>query len=270
MLSDGMSALGEKAARTLREEGAARLVLKASRYPLKPLLVPRASRRLQAQAAEHQDIEAWVELVGGFNYAGITIESWQIASEIEALLRTLEADPPRVVLEIGTARGGTLFLLTRVAAPGALLLSVDLRHGQFGGGYPRWRVRLYRSFAREAQRVEPVLGDSHEPRTRERIRRLLGGRDVDLLLVDGDHTYEGVKQDFADYSPLVRSGGLVAFHDIVPGGPGKHGDPGGVPTFWRELAATRPVIELVEDWSWGSCGIGLIRVDSRQPEESIK
>jgi hypothetical protein len=53
----------------------------------------------------------------------------------------------------------------------------------------------------------------------------------------------------------------VAFHDIVPGGPGKHGDPGGVPTFWPELKATYPdATELVEDWDWGSCGIGVVRL----------
>jgi predicted O-methyltransferase YrrM len=267
MLGGGMRALVEKAGRTLREDGYRSLVLKTLRYPVKPLLVPLASRRLQAEAAEHSGIDAWIELAGRFKYAGISIESWQIPSEIERFLRTLEADPPRAVLEIGTARGGTLFLLTRVAAPDALLVSVDLRRGQFGGGYPRWRARLYRSFARERQLVELVLGDSHERRTRERIRHLLGDRALDLLFVDGDHTYEGVKQDFADYSRLVRPGGLVAFHDIVPGGPGKHGDPGGVPAFWRELAATRQATELVEDWEWGSCGIGFIRLGLSHREE---
>jgi predicted O-methyltransferase YrrM len=267
MLGAGMRALVEKAARTRREDGYGRLVLKTLRYPLKPLLVPLASRRLRAEAAEHPGTEAWVELAGRFNYAGISIESWQIASEIERFLRMLEADPPRTVLEIGTARGGTLFLMTRVSAPDALLVSVDLRHGQFGGGYPHWRARLYRSFTREGQRVELVLGDSHERRTRERIRRLLGERALDLLFVDGDHTYEGVTQDFADYSPLVRPGGLVAFHDIVPGGPDKHGDPGGVPAFWRELAATHEAAELVEDWEWGSCGIGFIRLGPTHREQ---
>lgn len=265
-----MSALLEKAARTVREDGYLSLVLKTVRYPLKPLLVPRASRRLQTEAEEDPGIEAWVELVGRFNYAGISIESWQITSEIERFLRILEADPPRTILEIGTARGGTLFLLTRVAAPDALLVSVDLRRGQFGGGYPRWRRRLYRSFAREDQRVELVLGDSHERRTRERIRGLLGDTALDVLFVDGDHTYSGVDQDFADYAPLVRPGGLVAFHDIVPGGPGKHGDPGGVPAFWRELAAKHEATELVEDWAWGSCGIGLIRPGAEHPPRVAK
>jgi cephalosporin hydroxylase len=258
-----MSALVEKATRTLREDGFAQLVFKTLRYPLKPLLVPRASRALQAVAAERPGIEEWVQLVQRFNYSGITIESWQIPSEITGFLRILRAEPPQTVLEIGTAKGGTLFLLTRVAAPEALLISVDLRRGQFGGGYPAWRAPLYRSFARAAQRVQLVAGDSHEPRTAQQIRRLLEDRTLDLLFVDGDHTYEGVKHDFANYAQLVRPGGVVAFHDIVPGGPGKHGDPGGVPTFWQELKAEHAgAMELVEDWEWGSCGIGVIRLPS--------
>jgi cephalosporin hydroxylase len=259
------SALREKSGRTLREGGFGQFAFKALRYPFKPLLVSRASKALQAAAAERPEIKAWVELVARFNYAGITVASWQIASEIAGLLGILEAEPPQTVLEIGTASGGTLFLVTRVALPDALLVSVDLRRGAFGGGYPAWRGRLYRSFAREGQRVELVRGDSHVEGTRERIHRLLDGRPLDLLFVDGDHTYEGVARDFADYAPLVRVGGLIAFHDIVPGGHGKHGDPGGVPRFWRELKASYPdATELVEDWEWGSCGIGLVR----RPERS--
>jgi predicted O-methyltransferase YrrM len=256
-----MGALTEKVTRTLRDEGYRQLVFKTLRYPFKPLLVPHASRALQEAAAERPEVDAWIDLVKAFNYAGISVQSWQIPSEIAGLLRKLEAEPPHTVLEIGTANGGTLFLLTRVAAPDALLISVDLRRGQFGGGYPAWRAPLYRSFAGEAQRVELVVGDSHEPRTGQRVRRLLDGRALDLLFIDGDHSYEGVRQDFADYAPLVRSGGLIAFHDIVPSGPGKHGDPGGVPTFWSELKTTHSdVTELVEDWEWGSCGIGVVRL----------
>jgi predicted O-methyltransferase YrrM len=255
-----MNALVEKAASTLRAEGYRQVLFKTLRYPLKPLLVPRAGRALRESARGHPEVDAWVHLVQGFNYGGITVPSWQIPSEISSLLRLLQAQPPRTVLEIGTAGGGTLFLLTRVAAPDALLVSVDLRRGPFGGGYPAWRSRLYRSFAREGQRVELVRGDSHAEGTRKRIRSLLQGRTIDLLFVDGDHTYEGVRRDFADYAPLVHTGGLIAFHDIVPGGPGKHGDPGGVPRFWSELKTSHPdATELVEDWEWGSCGIGVVR-----------
>jgi cephalosporin hydroxylase len=249
-----------KAVRTFRDEGATPLILKSLRYPLKPLLVPAAARQLEREAAATSDLEGWVDLVKRFNYAGISVESWQKPAEIARFLRMLQAELPRTVLEIGTASGGTLFLLTRVVAPDALLISVDLRHGEFGGGYPFWRAPFYRSFAQQNQRVELVVGNSHEPSTAKRVRNVLDGKAVDFLFVDGDHSYEGVRQDFADYGPLVRSGGLVAFHDIVPGGPGKHGDPGGVPTFWQELKSEYPeATELVEDWEWGSCGIGIIR-----------
>jgi predicted O-methyltransferase YrrM len=255
-----LGALTERSRLTLHEEGLRTFVFKALRYPIKPLLSARAGKALQAAAAEHPGIESWVELVKRFNYAGITVEPWQVKGEIARFMRIVESEPPATVLEVGTASGGTLFLLTRVAAPDALLVSVDLRRGQFGGGYPSWRAPLYRSFARKAQRVRLVRGDSHAAGTRQRIARVLEGRPLDLLFVDGDHSYEGVKQDVADYAPLVRPGGIVAFHDIVPGGPGKHGDPGGVPTFWQELKAEHPdAIELVEDWEWGSCGIGFIR-----------
>ena len=45
---------------------------------------------------------------------------------------------------------------------------------------------------------------------------MLGDRPIDLLMIDGDHSYEGVRRDFELYAPLVREGGLVAFHDILP------------------------------------------------------
>lgn len=38
----------------------------------------------------------------------------------------------------------------------------------------------------------------------------------DLLFIDADHTYEGVKADHERYAPLVASGGIVAFHDASP------------------------------------------------------
>ncbi len=101
-----MNGLVEKGARTLRDEGPGRLVWKGVRYPFKPLLVPRAGRALQAAAAARPEVEAWVELVRHFNYSGITVESWQIPSEIAGFLRLLESEPPRSVLEIGTAREG--------------------------------------------------------------------------------------------------------------------------------------------------------------------
>jgi len=36
---------------------------------------------------------------------------------------------------------------------------------------------------------------------------------IDILFIDGDHRYEGVKQDYALFSPFTRKNELIIFHD---------------------------------------------------------
>jgi predicted O-methyltransferase YrrM len=157
----------------------------------------------------------------------------QVRSEIDDLLRRLESERPRTLLEIGTANGGSLFLFTRVADDDATIVSVDLPGGSYGGGYSSLRTRLYASFARPRQRLHLLRADSHDRSTRDEVERALAGRSVDFLFIDGDHSLEGVRADFDLYVPLVRDGGTVAIHDIVPG---SRELVGGVPQFWREVA----------------------------------
>lgn len=38
-------------------------------------------------------------------------------------------------------------------------------------------------------------------------------KNIDIFLIDGDHSYEQVKFDFLNFSPFVRKGGLIIFHD---------------------------------------------------------
>ena len=64
-----------------------------------------------------------------------------------------------------------------------------------------------------------------------------------------------MKLDYEMYAPLLRPGGLIALHDIVPGSPDLVG---GVPRFWQELKAEIEVEEIVEDWDQGGFGIGVV------------
>ena len=57
------------------------------------------------------------------------------------------------------------------------------------------------------------------------------------------------------YGLLVRKGGIIAFHDIVPG-PSEN--VGGVPRFWSEIKDGYRHLEIVKDWSQGGYGIGII------------
>jgi predicted O-methyltransferase YrrM len=36
---------------------------------------------------------------------------------------------------------------------------------------------------------------------------------IDLILIDGDHSENGVEQDWKDWSPFIRPGGVAVFHD---------------------------------------------------------
>lgn len=186
------------------------------------------------------------------------IRPMQSQVEIGELYRVVMEAQPKVVVEIGTCHGGTLYLWCQAAHPSAALVSIDLPEGEFGGGYHSSRTEFYRGFARERQEIHLLRADSHSASSVERVQQATGRRPVDFLFIDGDHTYAGVKADFELYSPLVREGGLIALHDIHqrPEEPRIE-----VWQFWKELRAqTASTTEWVDHSPEGrAIGIGLIR-----------
>jgi len=192
-----------------------------------------------------------------FNCFHELIRPMQIREEIIELLKILSKRKPKVILEIRTANGGTLFLFSRVVSEDATIISVDLPGGRFGSGYPDWKVPLYKAFALPTQDIHLIRANSHDPETLETIKEILNGRKVDFLFIDGDHSYEGVKADFKMYSPLVNNGGLIAFHDIVPG---PEENVGGVPRFWEGIKKKYKYREIVKRFDQGGWGIGILEV----------
>jgi predicted O-methyltransferase YrrM len=178
----------------------------------------------------------------------------QARSEIVELGRILQATPPKRSLEIGTNYGGTLFLLCALSPPDATIISVDLPSGPFGGGYPRRKAPLFRRFARADQQLHLIRADSHSQETKERILQILDGERLDYLFLDGDHTYCGVQRDFQMYAPLVRSGGIVALHDIVTYTRGVECQ---VEKFWREIKHHYRHHEIIEDVNEGSLPVAI-------------
>lgn len=188
----------------------------------------------------------------------------QFREEICGLLRLLQANPPRNVLEIGTNRGGTFYLFARFAHPQAVLATVDL-HLQ--------HPQLLASFGRQQQKIVLIEGDSTRPEVIQKIKHTFA-QGIDLLLIDGDHSYEGVQRDFQNYAPLVNSGGLIVFHDIVQDNEARYGVitggwAGGVPQFWQEYKPKYDSKEFVKDYDQDGLGIGVLVMPTSEPYAQI-
>lgn len=192
------------------------------------------------------------------------IRARQNPVEIEHLFKEVSNLKPDRVLEIGTAQGGTLYLWAQAASNNANIVSVDLPGGDFGGAYPLCRSDLYKSFARSEQTIQLELADSHDPKSLQKVKELFEGQQIDFAFIDGDHTYEGVKADFNDYGPLVRPGGIIAFHDILY----RENQPSiRVDILWEELKKHYDCTEFIgPEGSGKKIGIGLLRV----PDTGVK
>jgi cephalosporin hydroxylase len=173
--------------------------------------------------------------------------------ELAPLLGLLMRRSPSVVVEIGTARGGTFYAWCRVAGPNATIVSIDLAGGPFGGDRATTDSSALRRYGQPGQQLHFIQDDSHDMKTRARLEEVLGGREIDFLMIDGDHTYEGVRQDFEMYAPLMADGSPIAFHDILP-----HPEDSlcEVDRFWNEIRSGYRHIELTDEGAqYGGIGV---------------
>lgn len=181
----------------------------------------------------------------------------QVPEEIVAFAEHSAPRQPRRIAEIGTYNGGTSLFLCGLCSSVRRFVGVDLTpHND----------SLVAALAPRAVKVTFVRGSSRDSAVRNRMAAAFEHEPIDLLFIDGDHRYEGVRADLLEYRHLVRLGGLIAFHDIVPdhggqSGTGAQGWAGGVPDLWRELREQFVHWEFVRNWNQDGCGIGVIEND---------
>jgi glycosyltransferase involved in cell wall biosynthesis/cephalosporin hydroxylase len=161
----------------------------------------------------------------------------QIPMEIENLQLTVAKSNPKVILEIGTANGGTIARWFEIPSV-QTIFSVDLAVGIHGGAGFEERTYVISDCIEQANQCKkiffPINGDSRHPYLINRIRELLNGQKIDFLFIDGDHTYNGVKGDFEVYKEFIHENTLIGFHDIIDSQ--FHRDEGCfVANFWDEL-----------------------------------
>lgn len=106
----------------------------------------------------------------------------------------------RAYLEIGVAAGGTAFLFDHFLKPSVLVLVDDNKHPKAG-----LRPDILKHVpARE------IIGRSADEAT---VAAAAAFSPYDVIVIDGDHLYAGVKIDTLLYLPMLRPGGFLVLHD---------------------------------------------------------
>ena len=125
---------------------------------------------------------------------------WQMSfgerAALEGLLAQLQ---PRLAIEIGTAEGGSL---ARIAQHSEVVHSFDLVVPHEG--------------VRNLPGVTLHTGDNHELLPQLLTELAEAGENVDFVLVDGDHSTEGVRRDLEDLleSPAIANT-IIVMHDTM-------------------------------------------------------
>lgn len=101
----------------------------------------------------------------------------------------------QVYLEVGVDRGKSLSVARMVAKKGVEVWGVDLRDDP------------------------EVLGTIFMQGNSQVIAEKFP-KEIDVLFIDGDHSYEGCKADIDSWYPYMKKGGVMLFHDADSTSPG--------------------------------------------------
>jgi hypothetical protein len=161
----------------------------------------------------------------------------QHLDEFEILLHEYINLNAKNVLEIGSYFGYSLHHWLYYSAKNAKIVSIDLPISEFcGQSDPRVPVQEYVIAnewkvwtKRNNNKLFLIQNSSQLESTREKSINLINNEKFDFVFIDGDHRYEAVKTDFEMYLPTVKSGGIIALHDIG------YAEEGGVHQLWDEI-----------------------------------
>lgn len=210
-----------------------------------------AKQRLKEYHAEKRTLEEVIDWAMHFGGKGhMKVQTLQIPQEITQLAQAVQALQPKIILEIGTARGGTLLLWSYLASEEVIACDLNDMSVQ---------APVFTQFPPPNSKCKVTLlsGNSHESAFKQRVASALAGRRADFLFIDGDHTEGGVEDDYEDYKEFVRPGGLIAFHDIVEKQPLATNQ---VYHFWKRLKPQVEAREFVANPNQCGFGIGLVKV----------
>jgi len=160
---------------------------------------------------------------------------------------------PRRFVELGTHYGASFLAYCQAAERGAIptqAIAIDGWEGDEHVGYYDTSVfDQFKFLLKKYDRFGSYLRMYfHEASTR------FEEASIDLLHIDGLHTYEAVREDYATWLPKMSERGLIIFHDI-----NVHERDFGVWRFWKEVKNAHPTMEFRHSHGLGVAYVGTPR-----------
>jgi hypothetical protein len=151
--------------------------------------------------------------------------------DVAMLVKIALCAESKSVMELGSYRGYTALALARHLGPETRIVTVDSdpRHGEAYSNGP-FRSRIERRVASidAATFADDVRGS------------------FDLLFLDADHSYAGVKHDTEILFDLLSDRGYFVWHDYVNSG--RFSGINGVPEYLHELSLEIPLARIAGTW----------------------
>jgi predicted O-methyltransferase YrrM len=133
------------------------------------------------------------------------LDAWNDPYMVDLCRAFRLVDGAGVYIEVGTRDKGNLAWLAPKLAPGATMIDVDIDR------FEESERRLLKEIG--DINYHRITGDSIGGETLQQVRAALGGRQADAIFCDSSHMFKHTLAEFDLYFPLLRSGGVLMYHD---------------------------------------------------------
>ena len=171
----------------------------------------------------------------------------QIIPEWEWFLKQVETAQPEIILEIGMASGASSLCLSYFTKN---LISIDKLMPKNKNVFDDIRKNCKFIF---------IKYESVSKECRTILKKKLDGRKIDVLFIDGEHSYNGAKNDFTKFKKFMKPGGIIGIHDIVASNY-HYQNNCRVYKLWQQIKDKYPSSEKTTT-NWG--GIGVIKLPTK-------
>lgn len=167
---------------------------------------------------------------------------------------------PQIIVELGTHRGASFLAMCQAVEEQMVtsrVFAVDTWEGDEHAGF--YGDDIYQELRDYQQRNYAGISEMLRMRFNEALEYFADGS-IDLLHIDGLHTYEAVREDFETWLPKLSPRAVVLFHDTCVRERGF-----GVWQYWSEISQQYPSFEFTH-----THGLGVLMVGSERDPELVR